>query len=205
MLRLIPIFIATFIPSAMVHQLNTLYVKQGLMLNRSIGNFTIPPTSLAAFTMLVYYIVYEHVVVKLIRRSRGITLLQRMGTGVAIHVIIMLIASFIEKHRLAVVDNGGSASILILVPQYVLMGLTVVILEAAKMKFFYDQTPQNMKSLGSTYSLSTTAVGSFLSTFFMSTISHVTSRTHGQRGWVQDNINASHIDYYYAFLAVLNI
>jgi len=122
MLRLILIFVATFIPSAMVSQVNTLFVKQGSMLKRSIGNFTIPPASLAAlaaFTMLVYYIVHEHVVVKLIRRSRGITFLQRMGTGVAIHVIIMLIDSFIEKHRLAVVDNGGSASILILVPEYV--------------------------------------------------------------------------------------
>jgi dipeptide/tripeptide permease len=128
-----------------------------------------------------------------------------MGTGVAIHVIIMLNASFIEKHRLAVVDNGGSANILILVPQYMLMGLADAILEAAKMEFFYDQAQQNMKSLGSAYSLSTTAVGSFLSTFFMSTISHVTSRAHGQRGWVQDDINASHIDYYYGFLAVLNI
>lgn len=77
-----------------------------------------------------------------------------MGTGVAIHVIIMLNASFIEKHRLAVVDNGGSANILILVPQYMLMGLADAILEAAKMEFFYDQAQQNMKSLGSAYSLS---------------------------------------------------
>jgi len=68
------------------------------------------------------------------------------------------------------------------------MGLADAILEAAKMEFFYDQVPQNMKSLGSAYSLSTTAVGSFLSTFFMSTISHVTSRAHGQQGWFQDDI-----------------
>lgn len=40
-LSLIPIWVATFIPSAMIAQINTLFVKQGATLDRSIGNFNI--------------------------------------------------------------------------------------------------------------------------------------------------------------------
>ncbi|XP_022855736.1 protein NRT1/ PTR FAMILY 5.2-like [Olea europaea var. sylvestris] len=47
MLRMIPILIATFIPSTMIAQINTLFVKQGTTLNRHVvGNFNIPPASL---------------------------------------------------------------------------------------------------------------------------------------------------------------
>lgn len=71
MLRMIPILIATFIPSTMLAQINTLFVKQGTTLNRRIGGFNIPPASLAAFvtlTMLISVILYDRYFVKIIRR-----------------------------------------------------------------------------------------------------------------------------------------
>ena len=39
MLRMIPILAATLIPSAMVAQIGTLFVKQGITLDRGIGSF----------------------------------------------------------------------------------------------------------------------------------------------------------------------
>lgn len=33
---------------------------------------------------------------------------------------------------------------------------------------------------------------------------HVTKK-HGHRGWILNNLNASHLDYYYAFFATLNL
>ncbi|KAK2400090.1 protein NRT1/ PTR FAMILY 5.2 [Trifolium repens] len=211
-LSLIPIWIATFIPSAMIAQINTLFVKQGTTLNTSIGNFKIPPSSLAAFTiltMIITYIIYERFIVKIMQKltknPRGITLLQRISIGFIIHIVIMIVACFIENHRLNVAKKHEvPLSIFILLPQFILMGIAEALLEGAKIEFFYDQAPESMKSLGTSYSLTTTGIGSFLSTFLLSTVSHVTEK-HGRRGWILNNLNDSRLDYYYAFLAMLNV
>jgi len=211
-LSLVPIWVATFIPSAMIAQINTLFVKQGTTLNRSIGNFHIPPSSLAAFTiltMIITYILYESFIVKIMQKltknPRGITLLQRMSIGFIIHIVIMIVAFMIERHRLiGAKKHEVPLSIFILLPQFILMGIAEALLEGAKMEFFYDQAPESMKSLGTSYSLTTTGIGSFLSTFLLSTVSHVTEK-HGRRGWILNNLNSSHLDYYYAFLAILNV
>ncbi|CAI8601845.1 unnamed protein product [Vicia faba] len=218
-LTLIPIWVATFIPSAMIAQMNTLFVKQGTTLDRAIGNFNIPPSSLNAITiltMIITYILYERYFVrimqKLTKNPRGITLLQRMSIGFIIHIVIMIVAYMAEKHRLCVakeygvIENGGQVplSIFVLAPQFVLMGIAEALLEGAKIEYFYDQAPESMKSLGASYSLTTTGIGSFLSVSLLSTVSHITKK-HSRQGWILNNLNASHLDYYYAFLAILNV
>ncbi|XP_027116616.1 protein NRT1/ PTR FAMILY 5.2 [Coffea arabica] len=218
MLRMIPILIATFIPSTMLAQINTLFVKQGTTLNRRLGGFNIPPASLAAFvtlSMLISVMLYDRYFVKIIRRwtknPRGITLLQRMGIGMILHIVIMTVASLTEKYRLSVakdhglVQNAGQVprSILLLLPQFVLMGVADAFLEVAKIEFFYDQAPESMKSLGTSYSMTTLGAGNFISSFLLSTVSRITKRDGNE--WIQNNLNASHLDYYYAFFAVLNV
>ncbi|GFZ10720.1 peptide transporter 3 [Actinidia rufa] len=220
MLRMIPILVATFIPSTMVAQISTLYVKQGTTLDRNVaGGFEIPPASLGAFvtiSMLVCVVIYDRYFVKIMRRwtknPRGITLLQRMGIGLVIHIIIMLIASFTERYRLSVakshglVQNGGQVplTIFILLPQFVLMGTADAFLEVAKIEFFYDQAPESMKSLGTSYAMTTLGMGSYISSFLLSTVARVT-KEHGRGGWILNNLNASHLDYYYAFFSVLSL
>lgn len=219
MLRMIPILIATFIPSTMIAQINTLFVKQGTTLNRHVvGNFNIPPASLAGFvtlSMLISVVLYDQFLVKIIRKwtknPRGITLLQRMGIGMIFHIVIMVVASLTERHRLrvakdhGVVENGGQVPLTIftLLPQFILMGTADAFLEVAKIEFFYDQAPESMKSLGTSYSMTTLGAGNFISTFLLSTVSRVT-KENGHPGWIQNNLNKSHLDYYYAFFAILN-
>ncbi|XP_020205083.1 protein NRT1/ PTR FAMILY 5.2 [Cajanus cajan] len=217
-LRMIPIWASTFIPSTMLAQTNTLFVKQGVTLDRHIGRFNIPPASLIAFTsftMLVCVVLYDRVFVKIMKRftknPRGITLLQRMGTGIMIHIVTMIVASLTERHRLkvakehGVVEIGGQVplSILILAPQFILMGLGEAFVEVSKIEFFYDQAPESMKSLGTSFSITTVGIGSYISTFLLSTVSHITMK-HGHKGWILNNLNASHLDYYYGFFVVLN-
>ncbi|KAK2632074.1 hypothetical protein EUGRSUZ_L02031 [Eucalyptus grandis] len=219
MLRMIPILLATFVPSCMMAQINTLFVKQGTTLDRSMGSFKIPPASLAGFTtasMLVCIVVYDRVFVKIMRRwtknPRGISLLQRMGIGLLLHIMVMTVASFTERWRLRVarehglVESGGQIplTIFILLPQFVLMGVADGFLEVAKMEFFYDQVPESMKSLGTSYAMATLGIGNFISSFLLSTVSRLTER-NGHHGWILDNLNASRLDYYYAFFAVLTL
>ncbi|KAJ6318782.1 hypothetical protein OIU76_014184 [Salix suchowensis] len=182
MLRMIPILIATVVPSTMIAQINTLFVKFFVSIAR-----------------------------RWTKNPRGITLLQRMGIGIVLHIIIMIVASLIERHRLSVakehglVESGGQIplTIFILLPQFVLMGVADAFLEVAKLEFFYDQAPESMKSLGTSYSTTSLGIGNFFSSFLLTTISDITKK-NGHRGWILNNLNASHLDYYYAFFAILN-
>ncbi|MCL7026475.1 hypothetical protein MKW94_026107 [Papaver nudicaule] len=163
MLRMIPILIATFIPSTMLAQIGTLFVKQGTTLDRSIGrSFEIPPASLAAFvtlSMLICVVLYDLVFVKIMRKwtknPRGITLLQRMGIGLVLHIIIMVIASLTEVRRLKVAKDYGLVQSGGQIP-----------LKVAKIEFFYDQAPESMKSLGTSYSMTTLGIGNFLNYYY---------------------------------------
>ena len=60
-----------------------------------------------------------------------------------------------------------------------------------------------MKSLGASYSSTSIGVGNFLSSVLLKSVSNISSR-HGGKGWIINNLNASHFDYYYAFFTILN-
>ncbi|XP_059660302.1 protein NRT1/ PTR FAMILY 5.2-like [Cornus florida] len=219
MIKMLPILVATFLPSTMLAQTHTLFIKQGALMNRSIGpHFKIPPACLTAFVtifMLVSLVVYDRYFVPAIRRytknPRGITLLQRMGIGFVLHVIVMVTAFLAERKRLIVArENGISGkhqivplSIFILLPQFALLGIADNFLEVAKIEFFYDQAPQGMKSLGTAYFTTSFGVGYFLSSFLLSTVANITKK-NDHTGWILDNLNISHLDYYYAFYAILS-
>ncbi|TVU30407.1 hypothetical protein EJB05_22028 [Eragrostis curvula] len=220
MLKMLPVLAITFVPSAMMAQINTLFVKQGTTLDRHVGpHFEIPPASLQGFvtiSMLVAVVLYDRAFMPFARRitgnPRGISMLQRMGVGLVIHIVIMGIASVTERHRLAVArehgvyDSKGTTiplTIFVLLPQFVLMGVADAFLEVAKIEFFYDQAPEGMKSLGTSYAMTSLGVGNFLSSALLSTVSHITRR-NGREGWILNNLNASRLDKYYAFFALLN-
>jgi dipeptide/tripeptide permease len=153
MLKMLPVLFVTFVPSMMLAQIMTLFIKQGTTLDRRLtNNFSIPPASLLGFTtfsMLVSIVIYDRVFVKFMRKltgnPRGITLLQRMGIGMILHILIMIIASITERYRLKVAAEHGLThqtavpiplSIFTLLPQYVLMGLADAFIEIAKLEFF---------------------------------------------------------------------
>ncbi|GLT42274.1 hypothetical protein SLA2020_162850 [Shorea laevis] len=218
MVKMVPILVASFIPSTMTSEVATLFVKQGTTLDRSMGpKFDLPPACLTAFViifMLISIVVYDRLFVpaarKYSRNPRGITLLQRMGVGLVLHVIIMLIACMAERKRLSVAkehhifgkNDTVPLTVFILLPQFALMGVADNFVEVAKLEFFYDQAPEGMKSLGTAYFTSSLGIGHFLGSFILTTVSDITKR-HGRKGWILDNLNISHLDYYYAFLAIL--
>ncbi|WCJ20027.1 Major facilitator superfamily protein [Euphorbia peplus] len=90
-LGMILIWLVTLIPSTIWAQINTLFVKQGTTLDRTLGsmNFQIPAASLGSFvtlSMLLSVPMYDRFFVPLMRKKtenpRGITLLQRLGIGI---------------------------------------------------------------------------------------------------------------------------
>ncbi|KAJ4777514.1 Protein NRT1/ PTR FAMILY 5.2 [Rhynchospora pubera] len=212
MISMLPILVSLILPCTMIAQINTLFVKQGATLDRHMGpHFQIPPASLVVFvtiTMLVSVVLYDRYFIKVLRswtrNPRGITILQRIGTGIFLQVMTMLFASIIEHRRLSIVNKEAhtSLSIFFLLPQFVFMGLADSFLVVGQTEFFYDQAPDSMKSLGSSYTMTAYGIGNFLSSFILQLVSDITKKQG--KGWVLNDLNSSRLDYYYALLTAVN-
>lgn len=212
------IWLVTLIPSIIWAQINTLFVKQGTTLDRYLGpNFQIPAASLGSFvtlSMLLSVPMYDRYFVPLMRKKtgnpRGITLLQRLGIGFMIQVIAIAIAYAVEVRRMHVIrvqhvvgpKEVVPMSIFWLMPQYVLLGIADVFNAIGLLEFFYDQSPEDMQSLGTTFFTSGIGVGNFLNSFLVTMVDKTTG-INGKKRWIGDNLNDCHLDYYYGFLMVI--
>ncbi|KAJ4825309.1 hypothetical protein Tsubulata_047494 [Turnera subulata] len=213
------IWLVTLVPSIIWAQINTLFVKQGTTMDRSLGpdNFQIPAASLGSFvtlTMLLAVPMYDRCFVPLARKKtgnpRGITLLQRLGIGFVIQIIAIAVAYAVELRRMHVISEHNilspketvPMSILWLLPQYVLLGTADVFNAIGLLEFFYYQSPQDMQSLGTTFFTSGIGVGNFLNSFLVTLVDKITG-TRG-KSWIGNNLNDSHLDYYYGFLLVIS-
>ncbi|XP_020579811.1 protein NRT1/ PTR FAMILY 5.2-like [Phalaenopsis equestris] len=210
-IRIFPMFMATIMPSVMMAQVFTIFVKQGTALDPRMGShFKLHPANLSAvymFSTLVGVVVYDRFLLPLARKRtnnpRGITFLQRIGIGLVMHIFIMLGAALVERWRLSRKSSTSPSTMFVLLPQFALMGIAEVFAAVGKMEFFYDQSPEGMKSMGASFFYLSNGIGSFVSSFLLSTVSKVTEKDGG-KGWVQNNLNSSHLDYYYALLAGLS-
>ncbi|XP_077239170.1 major facilitator superfamily protein isoform X1 [Tasmannia lanceolata] len=216
-LGMIIVWLVTLVPGIMGAQVNTLFVKQGTTMDRKLASrFQIPSASLGSFvtlSMLLVVPLYDRCLVPFMRRKsgnpRGITLLQRLGIGFGLQLLVTVVGYIVELKRMHVIRENGIVggketvpmSIFWLMPQYVLLGIgdvfTIGILE-----FFYDQSPQEMQSLGTTFFTSGIGVGNFLNSFLVTMVDKISSRG-GRKSWIGNNLNDSHLDYYYGFLMVI--
>ena len=205
--------------AAVYSQMSTMFVLQGNTMDQHIGpHFQIPSASLSIFdtlSVLFWAPIYDMTIVPLARRftgnERGFTQLQRMGIGLAISVFSMLAAGILEVVRLDMVKRHNyyerktiPISIFWQVPQYFLIGCAEVFTFIGQLEFFYDQAPDAMRSLCSALSLTTVALGNYLSSLLVTIVTDVTTR-HGKLGWIPDNLNRGHLDYFYWLLAILSV
>ena len=86
-------------------QSSTFFMKQAATLDRRIGrHFQVPPVALHSFisiTIMVIIPIYDRVLVPVSRRysgkPSGITMLQRIGTGMFLSLLSMVIAALVEN------------------------------------------------------------------------------------------------------------
>ncbi|KAK8966482.1 putative peptide/nitrate transporter [Platanthera guangdongensis] len=173
--------------------------------------------SLTHATTVVIILVYDQIFVPMMRNitgiSSGITKLQRIGTGLMLSCVMMVISALVEMKRLetarefGLVDAPTSVlpmSILWLFPQYIIMGVMTVFVAAGMQEFFFDQVPDGVRSLGISFSICIFGIGNLINSFLVYTIDKTTRGITGE-SWFSNNLNRAHLDYFYWLIALLNL
>jgi peptide/histidine transporter 3/4 len=218
LIRLFPIWATGIIFAAVYAQMTTLFVEQGMMMDTSIGSFNIPPASLSTFdiiSVILWVPLYDRIIVPITRKftgkERGFSKLQRIGIGLFISVLCMSAAAVAEIKRLQLareldlVDKPVPVPLSVLwqIPQYFLVGASEVFTFVGQLEFFYDQSPDNMRTLGSSLSLLSFSLGNYFSSFILTVVAYFTTQG-GNPGWIPDNLNKGHLDYFFWLLAGLS-
>jgi len=187
-------------------------------MNRSLGpKFQVPPASLQVvpgITMLLFVPLYDKFLVNAIRKASripsGITSLHRIGLGLTLSILTIAIAALVEARRVSIAARHGimdqpkavvPMSVGWLVPQFLVMGLSDLFAYVGMQELFYDQMPEDMRSMGSALTNGAIGVGAFLSTAIISVVQKASS--NWGHPWLVNNLNRAHLDDFYWVLAGL--
>nr|CAB3484590.1 unnamed protein product [Digitaria exilis] len=213
LLAVTPIFACTIVFNTVLAQLQTFSVQQGSAMDTSLpsgSSFHIPPASLQAipYAMLLLLVpAYELLLVPLMRRltgtRSGITPLQRIGVGLATVAFSMVAAAAVERRRR---DADHKMSVLWIVPQFLVFGVSEMFTAVGLIEFFYKQAcAGGMQAFLTALTYCSYAFGFYLSSVLVSVVNRVTAR-HGGRGWLGDNdLNKDRLDLFYWMLAALSV
>lgn len=219
--KLMPIWAGTIIMNVVLAQLQTFTIEQGATMNRKVGSFKFPAASIPFFPLIIMAILvplYDRIFVPYARRftglDRGITFLQRIGIGLVLSVLSMIIAAIVEVKRIdkakahGLLDDPTATipmSIFWLVPQYFTFGIADMFTYIGVLEFFYDQAPDSMRSTSTGLSFTTISLGYFISTAVVNIVNKATS-SNSRPGWLSDSIpfNRKKLNLFYWLMAVMS-
>uniref|UniRef100_A0ACD5X2Y6 Uncharacterized protein n=1 Tax=Avena sativa TaxID=4498 RepID=A0ACD5X2Y6_AVESA len=211
LLRMAPVWASLLVFFAVTAQMSSTLVEQGAVMDNRVGGaFTVPPAAMSTFdvvTVLVCVPVYDAVLVPLARRvtgeDRGLTQLQRIGVGLALSAAGMAYAASVEARRL-VAPEPAKMSIMWQAPCYSVLGVAEVFTSIGMLEFFYDHSPESMKSLGTALAQLAIAGGNYLNSALVGAVASATAGG-GKPGWIPDNLDQGHLDYFFWFMAALSV
>ncbi|XP_026664527.1 protein NRT1/ PTR FAMILY 2.11-like isoform X2 [Phoenix dactylifera] len=223
--RIIPIWATGIIFHVSTIQETTFIVFQALQADRHFGKskFEIPAASFNVFAMLaltVWIPIYDRILAPWLQRATGkeggLTLLQRMGIGIVLSVVAMIVSGLVEERRrsyaihrptLGTASSGGaisSFSSFWLVPQLVILGFAEAFNVIGQVEFYYKQFPENMRSIAGGLLFCGLACANYLSGL-MVTIVHRTTGHNGGENWLAGDLNKGRLDYFYFLIALIGV
>ncbi|GLU17144.1 hypothetical protein SLE2022_335380 [Rubroshorea leprosula] len=218
-LKMLPIFTCTIMLNCCLAQLSTFSVEQAATMNTNLGSLKVPPASLPSFPILFIMIlapVYDHFIIpfarKVTKSEMGITHLQRIGTGLVLSIITMAVAAVVEIKRKRVATDSGLLDSANPLPitffwialQYLFLGSADLFTLAGLLEFFFTEAPASMRSLATSLSWASLAMGYYLSSVIVSIVNNVTGKS-GHHPWLSGgNINHYHLERFYWLMCVLS-
>ncbi|CAM0906651.1 unnamed protein product [Alopecurus aequalis] len=209
-IRLLPIWVTGVLFGAAISQMHTTFIQQGIVMNTKIGSLSIPPASLYSFEVIcvaLWVFLVNKVIIPATRTcftsGAELTQLQRIGIGRFLMIFAMAMAALLEKKRLESIQQGEQLSIVWQLPQYFIIAGAECFAVITQLEFFHGQAPNSMQSMLTAFALLTIAVGNYLSSAMITLIAGVT-REWNSPGWIPDDLNEGHLDYFYWCLAAIS-
>lgn len=222
LIRVIPIWASAVVYYVALVQQQTYVVFQALQSDRRLGNtnFKIPAATYTIFTMIsltIWIPIYDRIIVprlqRLTKKEGGLTILQRMGIGMVLAIVTMLLSGIIEERRrtMALAKPLGedprrgaisSMSGLWLIPQLTLIGFSEAFTIIAQIEFYYKQFPENMRSIGGSLAFVGFAASNYLSGLLISVV-HRTTDGAATGDWLPNDLNKGKLDFFYYLVAAL--
>ncbi|CAN0924141.1 Protein NRT1/ PTR FAMILY 4.6 [Linum grandiflorum] len=217
-IKILPIFACTIMLNCCLAQLSTFSVQQAATMNTKLpgSSFKVPPASLPIFPVIFIMIlapIYDHFIVPFARRvtksETGITHLQRIGIGLVLSIVAMAVAAIVEVKRknvvaIVIADHGHEPlpiTFLWIALQYLFLGSADLFTLAGLLEFFFSEAPSTMRSLATSLSWASLAMGYYLSSVIVSVVNKVTTRDAWLLG---KDINGYHLDRFYWLMCVLS-
>ncbi|XP_027348152.1 protein NRT1/ PTR FAMILY 4.6-like [Abrus precatorius] len=219
-LKVIPIFACTIMLNCCLAQLSTFSVEQAATMNTKLGSLNVPPASLPIFPVLFIMIlapIYDHIIIpftrKVTKTETGITHLQRIGIGLVLSIVAMAVAAVVEVKRKRVATNSGlldnptqplPITFFWIAFQYLFLGSADLFTLAGLLEFFFTEAPIRMRSLATSLSWVSLAMGYYLSSAIVSIVNSVTGNS-SHRPWLAGaNLNHYHLERFYWLMCVLS-
>lgn len=211
-LHLLPIFAGTIMMNCCLAQLQTFSVHQGMTMDRTLfRSFHISSASLSAIPLIIMLVLvplYDRLIVsllrKLLQKDNVFPPLQRIGLGLLLASLSMLVAATVEVKRRCAAEEHTRISVFWLGWQYLLLGISDMFTLAGMLEFFYSEAPNTMRSVCTALSWCSTAMGYFLSSLLVSLANSVSRRSHSGEWLGGNDLNESRLDLFYVTLSVLN-
>ncbi|XP_019240012.1 PREDICTED: protein NRT1/ PTR FAMILY 4.6-like isoform X2 [Nicotiana attenuata] len=218
-IKILPIFVSTVMLNCCLAQLSTFSVQQAATMNTNIGALKVPPASLPVFPVIFIMIlapIYNHIIIpfarKVSKNEMGITHLQRIGTGLVLSIIAMAVAALVEMKRKRVAMQSGlmnsteplPITFLWVALQYLFLGSADLFSLAGLMEFFFTEAPYSMRSLATSFSWASLAMGYYLSSVLVSLVNSITG-SFEQTPWLSgSNLNHYHLERFYWLMCILS-
>ncbi|KAL3368212.1 hypothetical protein AABB24_009205 [Solanum stoloniferum] len=218
-MKLLPIFACTIMLNCCLAQLNTFSVHQAASMNTKVGSLKVPPASLPVFPVVFIMIlapVYDHFIIPFARRvtktEMGISHLQRIGIGLFLSIVAMAIAALVEIKRKGVVTDSGLIDSAKPLPitffwiafQYLFLGSADLFVLAGLLEFCFSEAPVSMRSLATSLSWASLAIGYYLSSVIVSIVNRVTGISTNKPWLSGSNLNHYHLDRFYWLMCILS-
>ncbi|PIA39710.1 hypothetical protein AQUCO_02600275v1 [Aquilegia coerulea] len=221
-LRMGPIWASGLLLTAASANQGTFTIQQARSMDPHLSSsFQIPPASMSVFTivtMIITVVFYDRVFIPVARHftgvDRGISYLHRMTIGFVISTISTLVSGFVEVKRKNVaaayglIDSPNATipiSIFWLVPQYALYGIAEGFMSVGHLEYFFDQSPESMRSSATAFYWTAIAAGNYLSSF-MVTIIHKYTAGSDDSNWLPDyNINKGKLENFFWMITGLQV
>lgn len=218
-LKVLPIFACTIMLNCCLAQLSTFSVEQAATMNTKLGSLTVPPASLPIFPVTFIMILaplYDHFIIPFARKATksemGITHLQRIGIGLVLSIIAMAIAALVEVKRKRVATNSGlldseqplPITFFWIALQFLFLGSADLFTLAGLLEFFFTEAPTSMRSLATSLSWASLAMGYYLSSVIVSIVNNVTSYSKHKPWLSGSKINHFHLERFYWLMCVLS-